>query len=170
MRKIRTSSSKMHLWQVRSLWSCEYGVWRVAVHCKTTMSCLQWCLLESEVRDLLARCGSVMARSVTSSATHTSTPTSSAIPTTTAGWRVRRSTISSWARAMQLTTASCFVFTYSLIFQTHPIIPEPEVTIEVLKCIKRMNDFALAVRYIESLQVWTRFTFRWVIHVCWDWR
>ena len=54
---------------------------------------------------------------------------------------------------MQLTTASCFVFTYSLIFQTHPIIPEPEVTIEVLKCIKRMNDFALAVRYIESLQV-----------------
>ena len=54
---------------------------------------------------------------------------------------------------MQLTTASCFVFTYALIFQTHPIIPEPEVTIEVLKCIKRMNDFPLAVRYIESLQV-----------------
>ena len=37
--------------------------------------------------------------------------------------------------------------------QTHPIIPEPEVTVEVLKCIKRMNDFALAVRYLESLQV-----------------
>lgn len=34
----------------------------------------------------------------------------------------------------------------------HPVIPEPPVTVEVLKSCRRMNDYALAVRYLESIQ------------------
>lgn len=33
------------------------------------------------------------------------------------------------------------------------IIPEPDIVISILKACRRLNDIALAIRYLESLQV-----------------
>lgn len=36
---------------------------------------------------------------------------------------------------------------------TEDIIPEPEIICSILKACRRINDLALAIRYIESLKV-----------------
>ncbi|KAH7963428.1 hypothetical protein HPB52_021155 [Rhipicephalus sanguineus] len=39
--------------------------------------------------------------------------------------------------------------------QGFDVVPEPKIVIAALKACRRTNDFALAVRFLEAIKVWT---------------